>query len=76
LSFQLQAGVAFTTLLDALIIALAALLPNTNLLMPVCSSPTPGSARPLAFVRGRFPVRGCGHEKYALLRVILLEFAA
>jgi hypothetical protein len=31
LSFQVQAGVAFTTLLDALIIALGALLPRTNL---------------------------------------------
>jgi drug/metabolite transporter (DMT)-like permease len=31
LIFQIQAGVAFTALLDALIIALAALLPRTNL---------------------------------------------
>lgn len=31
LAFQVQAGVAFTTLIDTLIIALAALLPGTNL---------------------------------------------
>ena len=30
LSFQVQAGVAFTTLINALVIALAALLPSTN----------------------------------------------
>ena len=27
-------------------------------------------------VRGQFPVRGFGHEKYALLRVILLEIVS
>jgi hypothetical protein len=31
LAFQIQAGIAFTTLIDALIIALTALLPGTNL---------------------------------------------
>jgi hypothetical protein len=31
LAFQIQAGVAFTTLINALVIALAALLPGTNL---------------------------------------------
>jgi hypothetical protein len=45
-SFQVQAGVAFTTLIDALVIALAALLPGTNLGTAVASrSPHLGDCR-------------------------------
>ena len=46
LSFRVQAGVAFTTLIDALAVALAALLPGSNLATASGESrPAPESAR-------------------------------